>query len=62
MTGNHKLCKVCLKILFFQNVLVFIDLSLPHLKKLQINTLKKKRITSIISSTQIARNVMCIIQ
>ena len=46
-TGNEKLCKIYLNKLFFQNVLVFIDLFIDI-------------ITSVISSAQIACDVMCV--
>ena len=46
-TGNEKLCKIYLNKLFFQNVLVFIDLFIDI-------------ITSVISSAQIAFDVMCV--
>ena len=47
MTGNEKLCKIYFKKLFFQNVLAFIDLFIDT-------------IISVISSTQIACDVMCV--
>ena len=47
MTGNEKLCKIYSKKLFFQNVLAFIDLFIDT-------------IISVISSTQIACDVMCV--
>ena len=45
MTGNEKLCKIYLRKLFFQNVLAFINLFIDI-------------ITPVISSTQIACDVM----
>ena len=47
VTGNEKLCKIYFKKLFFQNVLAFIDLFIDT-------------IISVISSTQIACDVMCV--
>ena len=47
MTGNEKLCKIYFKKQFFQNVLAFIDLFLDT-------------IISVVSSTQIACDVMCV--
>ena len=46
VTGNEKLCKIYFKKLFFQNVLVFINLFYI--------------ITPVISSAQIAYDVMCV--
>ena len=48
MTGNEKLCKIYLEKLFFQNVLAFIDLFYRY------------HYISVISSTQIAFDVMCV--
>ena len=47
MPGNEKLCKIYFKKLFFQNVLAFIDLFIGT-------------IIFVISSTQIACDVMCV--
>ena len=47
MTGNERLYKIDFKKLFFQNVLAFIDLFIDT-------------IISVISSTQIACDVMCV--
>ena len=47
VTGNEKLCKIYFKKLFFQNVLVFIDLFIDI-------------ITPVYSSTQIAFDAMCV--
>ena len=47
MTENEKLCKINFKKLFFQNVLASIDLFIDT-------------IISVISSTQIACDVMCV--
>ena len=47
MTGNGKLCKIYFKRLFFHNFLAFIDLFIDI-------------IISVISSSQIACDAMCV--